>query len=330
LTFSTKPGLFRQMLRIRMVEEAVANRYADGEMRCPVHLSIGQEAIAAGVSAALRPDDMVISNHRSHAHYLAKGGDLKRMLAELHGRETGCARGRGGSMHLIDRSAGMIGALPIVAGSIPIGVGVALASRRAGHDRVVVVYVGDAAIEEGVFHESANFASLESLPVLFVCENNQFSVYTPLATRQPDRPLRRLAEAHGIRTFAGDGNDAREVLDLTAGALAGVRSGAGPAFIELPTYRWREHCGPAYDDDLGYRPAADAAAWRARCPVDQERRRLTAEGQLSAAAEAALTADIAREIEEAFAFALSSPLPDPAAAGAYVYAAAGGLPERAQ
>ena len=172
MTFSPKLGLFREMLRIRMVEEAIADRYAAWEMRCPVHLSIGQEAIAVGVSAALRPDDMVISNHRSHAHYLAKGGDLRRMLAELHGRETGCARGRGGSMHLIDRSVGMIGALPIVAGSIPIGVGVALASRRAGHDRAVVIYVGDAAIEEGVFHESANFASLEKLPVLFVCENN--------------------------------------------------------------------------------------------------------------------------------------------------------------
>jgi TPP-dependent pyruvate/acetoin dehydrogenase alpha subunit len=320
LTFSPKLGLFREMLRIRMIEEAIADRYATWEMRCPVHLSIGQEAIAAGVSAALWPDDMVISNHRSHAHYLAKGGDLRGMLAELHGKETGCARGRGGSMHLIDRSVGMIGALPIVAGSIPIGVGVALASRRAGHDRVVVIYVGDAAIEEGVFHESANFASLEKLPVLFVCENNQFSVYTPLATRQPDRPLRHLAEAHGIRTFAGDGNDARAVRDLTADALAGVRSGAGPAFIELPTYRWREHCGPGYDDNLGYRPAADVAAWRERCPVDQERRRLAAEGSLTAAEEAGLSSAIAREIDEAFAFALASPLPDPATAGAYVYA----------
>src|SRR4051794_1198245 len=323
LTFSPKLGLFREMLRIRLVEEAIADRYTSWEMRCPVHLSIGQEAIAVGVSAALRPDDMIISNHRSHAHYLAKGGDLKGMLAELHGKETGCARGRGGSMHLIDRSVGMIGALPIVAGSIPIGVGVALASRRVGHDRIVVIYVGDAAIEEGVFHESANFAALEKLPVLFVCENNQFSVYTPLATRQPDRPLRRLAEAHGIRTFAGDGNDARAVRDLTAGALTGVRRGDGPAFIELPTYRWREHCGPACDDDLGYRPAADVAAWGERCPVDQERRRLVAEGLLSVSGEADIASGIAREIEEAFAFALSSPLPDPATASAYVYAEAG-------
>lgn len=323
MTFSPKLRLFREMLRIRLVEEAIADRYAAWEMRCPVHLSIGQEAVAVGISAALRPDDMVISNHRSHAHYLAKGGDLRRMLAELHGKETGCARGRGGSMHLIDRSVGMIGALPIVAGSIPIGVGVALASRRAGHDRVVVIYVGDAAIEEGVFHESANFASLEKLPVLFVCENNQFSVYTPLATRQPDRPLRHLAEAHGIRTFTGDGNDARAVRDLAADALTSVRSGAGPAFIELPTYRWREHCGPGYDDDLGYRPAVDVAAWRERCPVAQERRRLTGDGLLSAALEADLTNAVAGEIDEAFAFALASPLPAPATASAYVYAETG-------
>jgi pyruvate dehydrogenase E1 component alpha subunit len=323
VTLSPKLRPFHDMLRIRMVEEAIAERYTTWEMRCPVHLSIGQEAIPVGVSAALSADDLIISNHRSHAHYLAKGGDLRGMLAELHGREAGCARGRGGSMHLIDRSAGMIGALPIVAGSIPIGVGVALACRRAGSERAVAIYVGDAAIEEGVFHESANFAALEKLPVLFVCENNYFSVYTPLATRQPDRPLRRLAEAHGIPTLAGDGNDVRAVQTLAATVLTDLRAGRGPAFIELSTYRWREHCGPNYDDDLGYRPPADVEAWKQRCPIEQERRRLRAEGALDPAAEAHMAGRIAREIEDAFAFALAAPLPPADTAGAYVYAEPG-------
>ncbi|HLO77268.1 MAG TPA: thiamine pyrophosphate-dependent dehydrogenase E1 component subunit alpha, partial [Magnetospirillum sp.] len=164
------------MVRIRRIEEAIATAYPQQEMRCPVHLSIGQEAIAAGVAQALRVSDQVVSNHRSHAHYLAKGGDLRVMLAELYGRQTGCAQGRGGSMHLIDPGAGVLAALPIVAGSMPVGVGAALAMRRAGRDDVVVIFCGDAAIEEGVFHESANFAALKRLPVIFVCENNLYSV----------------------------------------------------------------------------------------------------------------------------------------------------------
>ncbi|NDB95899.1 MAG: thiamine pyrophosphate-dependent dehydrogenase E1 component subunit alpha [Verrucomicrobia bacterium] len=173
------------MLRIRLVEEAIAEAYPRQEMRCPVHLSIGQEAVAAGTAAALARADLAMSGHRSHAHYLAKGGDLRKMIAELMGRQNGCCRGRGGSMHLIDRSVGFMGAVPIVGSTIPIAVGLAFAEKLRGQTRVTAAFLGEAATEEGVFHESANFASLHRLPVLFVCENNLYSVYSPMAVRQP-------------------------------------------------------------------------------------------------------------------------------------------------
>src|SRR5260370_4819372 len=185
--------IFRTMVRIRMVEEEIAARYGQEKMRCPVHLSIGQEAVAAAVSAALRPTDQVVSTHRSHAHYLAKGGDLRAMLCELMGREPGCCSGRGGSMHLFDQAVGMLLSSPIVAASIPVGVGAALAIKQRGEDAVAIVYMGDASVEEGVFHESANFAALHRLPVVFVCENNLYSVYTALRDRQPARPITDLA-----------------------------------------------------------------------------------------------------------------------------------------
>ncbi|MBI4331624.1 MAG: thiamine pyrophosphate-dependent dehydrogenase E1 component subunit alpha, partial [Chloroflexi bacterium] len=177
--------LYYAMLRIRLVEERIAELYPEQQMRCPVHLCTGQEAIAAGVSAHLTSDDYALSNHRSHGHYLAKGGDLKAMMAEIYGRVTGCSRGKGGSMHLVDLAAGFLGATPIVGSTIPMAVGAALATVMKGEKRVTVAYFGDAAVEEGVFHESLNFAALKRLPVVFVCENNFFSVYSPLSVRQP-------------------------------------------------------------------------------------------------------------------------------------------------
>src|SRR5580704_14655173 len=177
--------LFTAMLRIRLIEEEIAARYAQEKMRCPIHLSIGQEAVAVGVSSVLRRTDQIVTTHRCHAHYLAKGGDLKAMLCELMGREPGCCSGRGGSMHLFDRDAGVLLSLPIVAASIPIGVGAAFAMKRKKQDNVAVIYLGDASVEEGVFHESANFAALRRLPAIFICENNLYSVYTALHDRQP-------------------------------------------------------------------------------------------------------------------------------------------------
>lgn len=310
-------ALFRDMLRNRRIEEEIARRYADQEMRCPVHLSIGQEGISAGVCLALRRDDRVVSTHRAHAHYLSKGGDLKRMLAEFHGKETGCCGGRGGSMHIFDDDAGMLLSLPIVASGIPIAVGAALAMRQQGSDAVAVAFVGDAAVEEGVFHEAANFAALRKLPIIFVCENNLFSVYTRLDERQPNVPLQRLGTAHGMLSETADGNDAALVHEITARAVVRARAGEGPSFLVFDTYRWLEHCGPNYDNDIGYRTEAEFQDWKRRDPVAILRDRLVAAGGLDGPTEERMRREIDAEIGEAFRFALESPLPQPGEIAVY-------------
>ena len=303
--------LYREMLRIRVIEETIAERYAEQEMRCPVHLSVGQEGTAVGVSAALTTEDQVLSTHRCHAHYLAKGGSLNAMMAEIYGRETGCCGGRGGSMHLFDDEAGMLLSLPIVGSPIGITVGVGLAFRQRGSRAVAVTFLGDGASEEGIFHESLNLAAVHRLPVLFVLENNLYSVYTNLPDRQPARPLTDLALAHGIPAVHGDGNDVLAVEALTRPAVERARAGEGPTLLVFDTYRWREHCGPNYDNDIGYRTEAEFLEWRERCPLTRLRRRLVAEGRLDDAADAALTAGFKAEMEAAIAFAKASPFPAP-------------------
>src|SRR5207249_1080843 len=196
------------MLRIRLVEERIAEMYPQQEMRCPVHLCIGQEAIAVGVCAALDNTDYVTGGHRSHGHYLAKGGDLKAMVAELYGKATGCCEGKGGSMHLVDLPVGFLGAVPIVGSTIPLAVGAAFGAMMRSEKRVAVPFFGEGATEEGVFHESINFAALKKLPVVFVCENNNYSVYSHISVRQPaNREVYSVAEGHGVESLQGDGND---------------------------------------------------------------------------------------------------------------------------
>jgi pyruvate dehydrogenase E1 component alpha subunit len=303
-------AMYRQMLRIRRIEERIAEVYPEQEMRCPVHLCIGQEAVAAGVCAALKPDDYAMSAHRSHGHYLAKGGDLRGLVAELYGRSTGCSRGKGGSMHMIDLNCGFIGATPIVGSTIPIAVGAAFAARMRGEPRVVAVFFGDGATEEGVFHESLDFAALKKLPVVFVCENNRFSVYSPLTVRQSaGRELLGLARAHGLAADRADGNDVTEVVRLTETAVRRARNGEGPTLLEFDTYRFREHCGPAYDDHLGYRDSTEVADWTARDPVARCAEQLLRAGQLTAREIAAWEAEIEAEITDALLFAKDSPFP---------------------
>jgi TPP-dependent pyruvate/acetoin dehydrogenase alpha subunit len=312
--------MYMSMQRIRLVEEAIADRYGENEMRCPVHLSIGQEGVAVGVSAALRREDKVFSTHRAHAHYLAKGGSLKRMLAEIYGKAAGCVGGRGGSMHLMDPDEGFVAGIPIVSSAIPLAVGSALADKRMKRDSVTVGFFGDASVEEGVFHESANFAVLHKLPVLFVCEQNLYSVYTPLRERQPDRPLSDLARGHGMNVLSGDGNDVEKVYALSIEAVEKARNGEGPSFLLLDTYRWREHCGPNYDNNLGYRTEGEFEEWRECCPVENYRKKLLTSGCLQSGQEETWTAEIDAEISEAFEFARSAPLPDPESAGLFTYA----------
>jgi TPP-dependent pyruvate/acetoin dehydrogenase alpha subunit len=304
-------NLFYTMLRIRLVEERIAQLYPEQEMRCPVHLSIGQEAVAAGVCAALQPDDAVFSSHRSHAHYLAKGCNLKAMMAELYGKSTGCCGGKGGSMHLVDLSAGMFAAVPIVGSTIPIAVGAALGSVMRGEPRVTVAFFGDAATEEGVFHESLNYAALKNLPVLFISENNYYSVYSPLAVRQPERrEAMVLAQGHGIESHQRSGNDVMEVYQLASKAVEKARGGGGPTFLEFMTYRWLEHCGPNYDNDLGYRSECEFLEWKGRCPVATFREELKNLKILDGQEAGSMESQIAAEIDEAVEFAKSSPLPE--------------------
>lgn len=298
------------MLRIRLVEERIAELYPEQEMRCPVHLSIGQEAPAVGVCAALSQKDKVLSGHRSHAHYLAKGGNLKRMLAEIYGKSTGCSGGKGGSMHLTDLNAGFIGATPIVGSTIPIAVGVALSSRMRGKDGIVAVFFGDGATETGVFYESLNFAVLKRLPVLFVCENNLYSVYSPMNVRQPGcRTIAQLAAVHGLRTERGDGNDVEKVWENACEAIAQIRSGMGPFLLEFLTYRWREHCGPNFDNDIGYRTVEEYETWCQRDPLVICAKRLLDQGVLSQREMQKEAECIRLEIDDAIAFAKSSPFP---------------------
>lgn len=311
------------MKRIRCVEEMIASRYSEQKMRCPTHLSVGQEAVAAAVGAILRNDDYAVSGHRAHAHYLGKGGDLKTMIAEIYGKATGCAHGRGGSMHLIDESVGFMGSTAIVGGTVPVGVGLSYGIKLAQTDRVSCVFLGDAVAEAGVFYESLNLAALKQLPVLFICENNLYSVYSPLSVRRPGgSAIYAVAEAIGVPAAHGDGNDVRSVHALAESAVVAIRAGAGPRFLEFATYRWREHCGPLYDNDLGYRSELEFLQWQAKDPIANFERQVLAEGILTEAAIATMDRRIEAEVGEAFAFAEASPFPEQSGAFADLYGTA--------
>ena len=313
--------LLFQMKRIRFVEQEIARRYSEGKMRCPTHLSVGQEAVAAAVGLSLRRDDLAVSGHRAHAHYLGKGGNLRAMLAEIYGRADGCSRGKGGSMHLTDHAAGFVGSTAIVAGTVPVGVGLALGMKLKRKDQVSCVFHGDAVVEAGVFFESVNFAVLKKLPVLFICENNLYSVYSPLSVRQPQgRSIAKLVAGLGIEVGSGDGNDVAQVYAMTREAIANMRAGGGPKFLEFSTYRWLEHCGPNYDNDLGYRTEAEFLEWKAKEPIGRWEGSLVSRGVMSDADVQKMQADIEREVAAAFGFAEESPFPAAASATTDLYA----------
>ena len=316
-----KKDLYCGMLRIRMVEEKLADLYPEQEMRTPVHLCIGQEAVPVGVCANLKAHDYVLSGHRSHGHYLAKGGNLKAMLAEIYGKATGCSKGKGGSQHIIDLNAGFLGATPIVGSTIPIAVGVAMASKMRDEPRVTVIFMGDAAAEEGVFHESLNYAVLKNLPVIFICENNLYSVYSPIAVRQSNkRKIFEMVKGYGLDSDHGDGNNVAEVYKLAGKAIKKARKGEGPAFFEFSTYRWREHCGPYYDNDFGYRTEEEFQEWKKRCPIKQFENSILQEGIIDASGIEDLKNQIMSEIEEAVLYAKESPFPDESSLMEDIYA----------
>lgn len=305
--------LYRTMVRIRLCEEAFVEPIVSREVRCPVHLYSGEEAVAAGVCAGLKREDYVFGTHRSHGHYLAKGGDLRRMVAEIFCRETGCARGRGGSMHVVDPAVGMLGAAPIVGGTISLAVGAGLAATARGDGRVSVCFFGDGATGEGTLFESLNLAALRRLPVLFVCENNLYSTHLPISEIRASGDIWKVAEPFGLRTARVDGNDVLAVWRTATEFIEGCRRGEGPAFLECLTYRLRGHVGP--DDNLqgsrtDIRPAEEVQAWRERDPIPRFRLFLEGTGVVDEAAMNAIHDAVEREVAEAFAEARSAPFPE--------------------
>lgn len=309
---TTAVELLRMMKRIRITEETIAETYSEWKMRCPTHLCTGQEAVAAVMGIILEKDDFVVSSHRAHGHYLAKGGDLNRMIAEIYGKKTGCCKGKGGSMHLIDKSINFMGSTAIVGGTIPIGVGLGLSAQLKGTDQISCIFFGDGATEEGVFFESLNFAILRKLPVLFICENNFFSVYSPLSVRQPrGRDIQKMVECLGIDGAQGDGNNPEEVFRLISESVESIRQKKEPGFLEFFTYRWREHCGPNFDNDLGYRTEEEFQMWKKRDPIKNYQIRLLNRKLINDEMIQTMEQEIREEVGKAFQFAESSPFPEP-------------------
>lgn len=300
--------MFRQMTRIRTFEEKAMALFQAAELPGFLHSQLGQEAVPVGACAALRDDDYITSTHRGHGDVMAKGARLDRMMAELYGKETGCCRGKGGSMHIADFSLGIMGANGIVGGSIPIANGVALSAKMRGTDQVVVCFFGDGASNQGSFHEALNMASVWNLPVIFVCQNNLYAESTPQRVHQKISDISERARAYDIPGVSVDGNDAVAVYEVVGKAVARARDGLGPTLIEAKTYRWMGH----YIGDPGaYRPPEEVAEWRTQEPLGQLRSRLIETGILSEEEAQRIEAEAAQEVEEAVAFARQSPDPHP-------------------
>lgn len=303
--------MYTLMLRIRMFEEEVAQACLEKKVICPAHLYTGQEAVAAGVCAALRRDDYAFGTHRGHGLYIAKGGDLKRLMAEIFGRETGCSRGKGGSMHVVAPEVGILGTSSVVAGIIPLAVGTALASLLRRNNRVSASFFGDGATEEGVFHEALNFASLRKLPVIFVCENNHYSSHLHISFRQPRADIVRFAEVHGMPGVRVDGNHVQEVYKAAREAVEFARRGKGPTLIECMVNRWRGHVGPNWDYHVGLRSEKQVEEWKRNDPIKKLELYMVRQGLLSRAEIKNISVSVEKEVKEAVTFAETSPYPEP-------------------
>jgi TPP-dependent pyruvate/acetoin dehydrogenase alpha subunit len=298
---------FRSMLRIRLAEEAIAGMVESGEARCPCHLGIGQEAVAVGVADHVRPTDRCFGAHRSHSHYLALGASLDQLMAEVLGKVTGCSRGYGGSMHLRAPQVGLVGTVPIVAATIPIATGAALAAKLDGRGAIAVSFLGDGATEEGVFHESLNLASSMSLPVLFVIENNLYSSHLHIDLRQPNDRVARFAEAHAIEARVIDGNDVAVVSTVVGELVDAMRREPRPFLIEAVTYRWRGHVGYREDMDVGVERTDNLDSWKQRDPIGRLEVSLLDRGLQDALS--AIRESLADEVDHALKFARQSEYP---------------------
>ncbi|OGO20556.1 MAG: pyruvate dehydrogenase (acetyl-transferring) E1 component subunit alpha [Chloroflexi bacterium RBG_16_50_11] len=311
LNKETLINLYRVMLTIRRFEERVMIDYHQtGAIPGIVHSYIGQEAVAAGVCTNLRWDDRIVSNHRGHGHCIAKGADLNKMMAEIYGKKTGYCKGKGGSMHIADFRIGMLGANGIVAGGLPISAGAALAAKLEGGDKVAVVFFGDGATNEGEFHEVLNLAKIWQLPLIFACENNLYGVNTHVRVATGlEHVSERATGGYGIPSAVIDGNDVVAVYGAAKKAIAGVRAGGGPIFLEFMTYRWRNHYEQPGLPDL--RPPEEIEAWKKKCPVANFERKLLENGTLTAQTLEKIKSEVTQKIDASVKFAVESPLPAP-------------------
>ena len=310
-TFVNHVAALRTMSIIRAVERRLADGRRDGLIGGPVHLGVGQEAIAVGVSQFLRSSDRVFGAHRSHSHLLALGSDIRKLFAEVLGRETGHSKGMGGSMHLCDKSVGFYGSVPIVAGTIPLAVGAGMAARLQNTSDIAVAYFGDGACEEGVVHESLNLASIQNDPVLFVVENNLFASHMHISIRQPKDSTARFAEANNISYRIVDGNDVIEVAKASSELIADAREGKGPGFLEAVTYRWYGHVDWREDVDVGVnRSQEDIDQWRAKDPIRRLKNGMINAGIWTQKQDDEMNAEIKAEVDEAWLLALDDPYPD--------------------
>jgi pyruvate dehydrogenase E1 component alpha subunit len=303
--------MFERMLKIRHFEERVKNLFAAGELPGFVHLYLGQEAVAAGACAALRDDDYITSTHRGHGHIIAKGGDVKRMMAELYAKATGYNKGKGGSLHIADPTLGILGANGIVGAGIPIATGAALSAKLRKTDQVTICFFGDGAANQGTFHEAINLASAFDLPIVYVCENNLYAVGTRQSQVRKIEDIADRGTAYGMPGLAIDGNNVIAVHEATKEAVDRARAGEGPTLIECKTYRWRTHFEGEPDT---YRPPEEVKAWMKREPIAPYRSQLIESGVLSEAEAAEIESAVLREIDEAVEFGRSSPSPKPESA----------------
>ena len=314
-----KKQLLEVMLKIRAAEEKIVEVYAkQQQMRTPTHLSIGQEAVAAALSMALKSDDQVFVGHRCHAAYLARGGDFQGFFDELCGKITGICQGRAGSAHLTDPKAGIF-ASPILSAMIPVAVGAAMSFKMDSKKNVAVAVFGDAAIEEGVLSESINFAVTNKLPVLFLCENNLYSTHSPLSVRQPSSNIYERFFIPEMPAEQTDGNDANLLYERLTLALEHVRELKGPLFIECLTYRIREHVGPLFDYDRGYRSQEEVESWMKRCPISLLSTQLIEENALDLQQLQAMKEQWKLKADEAYAKALKAPWPEVETLEEHVY-----------
>ena len=316
----------RMMLLIRQAERCLAAGRRDGLIGGPVHLGVGQEAVAVGVAAELRKSDRVFGAHRSHSHVLSMGASVHRLFAEILGKETGLSRGMGGSMHLWDQPNGFYGSVPIVSGTVPLAVGAALAAKIQGSGDVGLSYLGDGAVEEGVVHESLNLARMQNAPIIFVVENNFFASHMHISLRQPKESTARFAAANDIPYEIVDGNNVVKVRNAASRLIKRAREGRGPGFLEAVTYRWFGHVDWREDIDVGVnRSAEEVEAWRRRDPIARLVKALFQIGRLDQENLANIENEVALEVENAWAKALTDPYPPLSAITSSVYVGTGAI-----